>query len=122
MTGYGQKENSVARSVSPSRECDVVPTRTTPEDGDIVVRQEKRDGTVVNVLHTAPSPDQYLLPPCDEAAAQALTLAERHGVRAWLTTDESYDFVLLGRVVMRTIHEVLHGLRAEYTEMPGLRG
>ena len=95
MTGYGQNENSVARSVSPSREGDVMPTRTTPEDGDIVVRQEKRDGTVVYVLHTAPGPDQYLLPTCDEAAAQALTLAERHGVRAWLTTDESYDFVLL---------------------------
>jgi hypothetical protein len=62
MTGYGQNENSVARSVSPSREGDVVPTRTTPEDGDIVVRQEKRDGTAVYVLQTAPGPDQYLLP------------------------------------------------------------
>ncbi len=72
-----------------------MPTRTTPEDGDIVVRQEKRDGTVVYVLHTAPGPDQYLLRAREEAAAQALTLAERDGVRAWLTTDESYDFVLL---------------------------
>jgi len=57
----------------------------------------------------------------DEAAAQAVTLAERYGVRAWLTTDESYDFVLLGRVAMRTIQDVLNRLRAEYTKMPGLR-
>jgi hypothetical protein len=121
MTGYEQNENSLARSVSPSREGDAMPNRMTPEDGDIVVRRETRDGTVVYVLHTAPGPDQYLLPTCDEGAAQALTLAERYGVRAWLTTDESYDFVLLGRVAMRTIQDVLNRLRAEYTEMPGLR-
>ena len=96
-----------------------MPTRTTPEDGDIVVRREKRDGTVVYVLDTAPGPDEYLLPTC-EAAAQALTRAERHGVHAWLTTDESYDFVLLGRVAMRTFQDVLNRLRAEYLEMPGL--
>jgi len=72
-----------------------MPTRTTPEDGDIVVRQEKRDGTVVYVLHTAPGPDQYLLPTCEEAVAQAKTLAKRHPGRAWLTTEEGYDFVLL---------------------------
>jgi hypothetical protein len=72
-----------------------MPTRTTPEDGDIVVRQETRDGTVVYVLHTAPGPDQYLLRTRDEAVAQAVTRAKRHHVRAWLTTDEGYDFVLL---------------------------
>jgi hypothetical protein len=72
-----------------------MPTHTTPEDGDIVVRQETRDGTVVYVLHTAPGPDEYLLPTCEEAVAQAKTLATRHPGRAWLTTDEGYDFVLL---------------------------
>jgi hypothetical protein len=35
--------------------------------------------------------------------------------------DESDDFVLLGRVAMRTIQDVFNRLRAEYTEMPGLR-
>jgi hypothetical protein len=45
MTGNGQTENSVARSVS--RGGDAVPTRTIPEDGDIVVREETREGTVV---------------------------------------------------------------------------
>jgi hypothetical protein len=72
-----------------------VATRMTPQNGDIVVRQERRDGTVVYVLHTAPGPDECLLHTCEEAAAQALTWAERDGVRAWLTTDESYDFVPL---------------------------
>jgi hypothetical protein len=73
-----------------------MPTRTTPEDGDIVARQETSDGTVVYVLHTSSGPDEYLLPTCEEAVAQAKTLAKRHPGRAWLTTDEGYDFVLLG--------------------------
>ena len=81
--------------MSLSREGDVMPSRATPEDGDIVVRQEKRDGGVAYVLHTAPGPDEYVLPTAEEATAHALTLAERHGVRAWLTTDDSYDFMPL---------------------------
>jgi hypothetical protein len=72
-----------------------MPTGTTPEDGDIVVRQETRGGTVVYVLHTAPGPDQYLLRTREEAVAQAVKRAKRRHVRAWLTTDEGYDFVLL---------------------------
>lgn len=39
-----------------------------------MVRQETRDGTVVYVLHTAPGPDQYRLPICEEAAAHALAV------------------------------------------------
>jgi hypothetical protein len=50
-----------------------MPTRTGPEGGYIVVRQETRDGTGVYVLHTAPGPDRYLLPTCEEAAENALT-------------------------------------------------
>jgi hypothetical protein len=81
------------RSISAS-ERDVAPTRTTPEEGDIVVvRQTQCDGTVVYLLHTAPGPDEYMLATAEEAAAQARTLANRDGVRAWLTTDDSYDFV-----------------------------
>jgi hypothetical protein len=84
------------RSMSPARDLDVAPTRTTPEDGDIViVRQAQRDGTVVYVLHTAPGPDECVLPTAEEAAAHALPLADRDGVRAWLTTDDSFDFVPL---------------------------
>jgi hypothetical protein len=77
-------------------DIDVAPTRTTPEEGDIVVvRHAQCDGTVVYALHTAPGPDEYVLATAEEAAAHALTLADRDGVRAWLTTDESFDFVPL---------------------------
>jgi hypothetical protein len=69
-------------------------TRTVPQDKDIVIRQEQREGTIMYVLHTAPGPDQYELRSRDEAVAQAVTVAKREHVRAWLT-DESYDFVLL---------------------------
>ena len=69
-------------------------TRTAPQDKDIVIRQEQREGTIMYVLHTAPGPDQYVLRSRDEAVAQAVTVAKREHVRAWLT-DEGYDFVLL---------------------------
>ena len=68
--------------------------RTTPEDRDIVVRQENREGMLVYVLHTARGADQYVLRSREEAVAQAVTSAKREDVRAWLT-DEGYDFVLL---------------------------
>jgi hypothetical protein len=64
--------------------------------GDIVVAQQaQRDGTVVYVLHTAPGPDECVLATADEAGAHALTLADRDAVGAWLTTDDSHDFVPL---------------------------
>jgi hypothetical protein len=78
----------------PSREGDVVPTRMTPEDGDIVVREELRGETPVYVLHIAPGADQYEFSRREEGIAQALALGERQRVRAWLT-DEGYNFVLL---------------------------
>jgi hypothetical protein len=59
--------------------------RTTPEDGDIVVREEQREGTFVYALHTAPGADQYLLSSRGEAVGQALVSARTHGVGAWLT-------------------------------------
>jgi hypothetical protein len=68
--------------------------RLAPEDGDIVVREEQREGVLIYVLHTAPGADQYLLRTREEAVAQAATFARRQQVRAWLT-DEGYDFVLL---------------------------
>jgi len=69
-------------------------TRMTPQDKDIVVRQEQREGTIMYVLHTAPGPDQYVLRSRDEAVARAVAFAKREHVRKWLT-DEGYDFVLL---------------------------
>ena len=72
----------------------MLPTRRTPENRDVVVREELRDKTLVYVLHIAPGADQYQLRTREEALAQAVSLAKREGVRAWLT-DEGYDFVLL---------------------------
>jgi len=68
--------------------------RSAPENGDIVVREEKRGGKRVYVLHIAPGADQYLLRSREEAVAQAVAFAKRECVRAWLT-DEGYDFTLL---------------------------
>jgi hypothetical protein len=56
-----------------------------------------------------------------EAAAQALKLAERHGIRAWLRIDDGSDFVPLGTDAMRTIQDVFTRLHAEFQEMPGLQ-
>lgn len=73
---------------------DALPIRTTPEDGDVVIREEQREGSLIYVLHRAPGPDQYLLRTREEALAHAIRFAKRQDVRAWLT-DEGYDFVLL---------------------------
>lgn len=69
-------------------------TRSIPEDGDIVVRAEHREGVLVYVLHVAPGPDHCLYRTRDEAVAHALRCATRDCVRAWLT-DEGYEFVLI---------------------------
>jgi hypothetical protein len=71
-----------------------MPTRTPPKDGDIGVREETREGTLVYVLHTAPGSDRYVLRSRQEAIAQAVTFAKREHVCAWLA-DEGYDFALL---------------------------
>ena len=96
--------------------------RTTPEDGDIVVREEQRDGTLVYVLHTAPGPDQYLLRSRRDAVTHALTFALRAHARAWLTGAQA-DFGLLLEDfrAVTPIGDVLSRLRAEFVEMPGLR-
>lgn len=51
---------------------------------------------VVYVLGTAPGTDQYLLRAREEAVVQAVTFAERQGVRAWLI-DQSDHYVPLTR-------------------------
>ena len=68
--------------------------RSFPEDGDIVVREEQRERTLVYVVHTAPGADQYVLRSREAAIGQAVTDAKRQHVREWLT-DEGYDVVLL---------------------------
>jgi hypothetical protein len=91
---YRQGGEHVKATTLPLRRGDVLRTRRTPEDGDIVVREQQREGTLVFVLHTAPGADQHVLRNREEAVAQAVTFAKRQHVGAWLT-DEGYDFVLL---------------------------
>ena len=84
------------------------------------MREEQREGTRVYVLHTAPGPDQFLVRTRDAAVTQALACAKRQGACAWFTTDETYDFVLLG-LQEDFLRRMLERLRAEFLEMPGLR-
>jgi LPS sulfotransferase NodH len=77
-------------------------TYTAPDDGDIVVRQDTREGRDVYVLRTAAGVDQYLLRTREEAVRQAVTFAKRQGVRAWLV-GESHDLVLLNDLVVESV-------------------
>jgi hypothetical protein len=72
-------------------------THAAPGDGDIVVRQETREGREVYVLHVAAGVDQYLLRTREEAVRQAVTFAKRQGVRAWLA-GETHELVPLNGV------------------------
>ena len=71
-----------------------LPTRTTPEGGDVVVREERREGALVYVLHPASALDQLLVRTRDEAASQAVAYAKHQHVRAWFAKGAD-GFVLL---------------------------
>ena len=71
-----------------------MPGRGSPETGDVVLRQETRDGMVVYVLRTTPGTDQYLLRTREQAVVQALTFAKRQGVRAWLIDESDHSVPL----------------------------
>jgi hypothetical protein len=95
----------------------------TPEDGDIVIREEQREGTLIYVLHTAPGEGelQRQLRSRGEAIAEARAVARRQHKRAWLT-DEGDDFRLLEDFRLVTaIPDVLNRLRREFLEMSCLR-
>jgi hypothetical protein len=66
----------------------------TPEDGDVVIEQEQRDGQQVYVLRTFPGRDQYLLRSRQEAVAKAVAFAKRQHVRAWFS-DSRDSFTLV---------------------------
>jgi hypothetical protein len=70
-------------------------TRITPENGDVVIQQEQRDGQQVYVLRTVPGRDQYLLRSRQEAVAKAAAYAKRQCVRAWFS-DGRDSFTLIG--------------------------
>jgi hypothetical protein len=59
--------------------------RCLPQDGDLVIREDRSDGAVAYILHTAPGADQIVIRTRDGALARARIFAQQHGVRVWLT-------------------------------------
>ncbi len=81
---------------SRTRPGDGMLTAEAPDDGDIVVRAERRGEKRVYLLRTALAADHvvHLSHVREEAIAQALMWAEQGHVRAWLT-DAGHDLALL---------------------------
>ena len=65
-----------------------------PDEAD-VVRQRHGNPSIVFVLGTPSTPDQFILRTRAEAVSQALAYASRQHVRAWFAKGDD-DFVLLG--------------------------
>ena len=66
-----------------------------PDEYDVVIRQRHGNPSIVFVLGTPSTPDQFILRTKDEAVSQALAYAKRQHVRAWFAKGDD-DFVLLG--------------------------
>ena len=66
-----------------------------PDADDVVIRQRHGNPSIVFVLGTPSTPDQFILRTRDEAVSQALAYAKRQHVRAWFAKGDD-DFVLLG--------------------------
>ena len=66
-----------------------------PDENDVVIRQRDGNPSIVFVLGTPSTPDQFILRTRDEAVSQALAYAKRQHVRAWFAKGDD-DFVLLG--------------------------
>jgi hypothetical protein len=99
-----------------------MPTPPILLDGDIVVREERRDGAPLFVFRQMPGPDQYLTGSRDEAFSQALRFGRRLHVQVWLA--EEHDLVRLDDFrdgVTSMMASIMSRLRSEFAEMPGLR-
>ena len=66
-----------------------------PDEDDVVIRQRHGNPSIVFVLGTPSTPDQFILRTRDEAVSHALAFAKRQHVRAWFAKGAD-DFVLLG--------------------------
>lgn len=67
--------------------------RSIPQHGDLVVRQDRRDGLPVYLLCAMPGPNQYSTPSRDDAIAHAVSFARRLGVRAWLEDGNGFTAI-----------------------------
>jgi hypothetical protein len=95
---------------------------STPEEGDLVIRRDMRDGERVYVLHTAPGADQILLRTRDEAIAHATGFAACQGVRVWIKTEGRYSVLQDFRSVRgdpdRSYDDTLHSAKATQNPPP----
>ena len=66
-----------------------------PDKNYVVIRQRHGNPSMVFVLGTPSTPDQFILRTRDEAISRALAYAKRQHVRAWFAKGDD-DFVLLG--------------------------
>ncbi len=66
-----------------------------PDKDDVIIRQKHGNPSVVDLLGTSLTPDQFTVRTRDDAVSQALAFAKRQHVRAWFATGDE-DFVLLG--------------------------
>ena len=67
---------------------------SAPEDGDIVIREERSDGECMYVLPAVPGIDQLVVSIREEAVFQGLKCAESLQVRVWLAEGRE-DFTLI---------------------------
>jgi len=67
---------------------------SAPEDGEIVIREERSDGECLYVLPAVPGIDQLVVPIREEAVFQGLKCAESLQVRVWLAEGRE-DFTLI---------------------------
>jgi hypothetical protein len=64
-----------------------------PEDGDVVIREERREDEFVYLMQSVPAPAQYFLRSWEDAIGRAVAFAKREHVRVWL--DNEHDCTLL---------------------------
>ena len=67
--------------------------RPAPVNGDIVVREDCRDGAIVYVLSTVPGTDQLMSRQYERCVEHALAFARRTRVRAWLQTESRIELL-----------------------------
>ena len=67
--------------------------RDVPTDGDIVVREDRRDGAIVYVLSTVSGADQITTFQYERSVEHALGFARRARVRAWLQRENTIELL-----------------------------
>ena len=67
--------------------------RPAPENGDVVVREDCRDGAIVYVLSTVQGDDQLTTLQYERSVEHALAFARRARVRAWLQTASTIELL-----------------------------